>query len=118
LESEMCRPRETLRAGRGESEGIEGRGLEGPQSNRRCQGCCFCKLPSPYLPDQADVQHEGKKAQTRLDKAQAQLMKLGNDASLAARPQGLVILNPIHPGKGVPTSVSSCSPITGPTDTR
>lgn len=51
-------------------------------------------------------QHEGKKAQTRLDKAQAQLMKLGNDASLAARPQGLVILNPIHPGKGVPTSVS------------
>lgn len=54
-------------------------------------------------------QHEGKKAQTRLDKAQAQLMKLGNDACLAARPQGLVILNPIHPGKGVPTSVSSCS---------
>ena len=64
------------------------------------------------------IQHEGKKAQTRLDKAQAQLMKWGNDASLAARPQGLVILNPIHPGKGVPTSVSSCSPITGPTDTR
>jgi len=36
-------------------------------------------------------------------------MKLGNDASLAARPQGLVILNPIHPGKGVPTSVSRYS---------
>lgn len=50
-------------------------------------------------------QHEGKKAQTRLDKAQAQLMKLSNDASLASRPQGLVILNPIHPGKGVPVGV-------------
>jgi hypothetical protein len=34
-------------------------------------------------------------------------MKLGNDASLAARPQGVVILNPVHPGKGVPVSVSS-----------
>lgn len=42
----------------------------------------------------------------RMDKAQAQLTRISNDASIASRGQGLVILNPIHPGRVVPVAVS------------
>lgn len=50
-------------------------------------------------------QHESKRAQTRVDKAQAQLMKLSNEAGASSRMHGLVVLNPVHPGRGVPVAV-------------
>lgn len=42
----------------------------------------------------------------RMDKAQAQLMRISNDASMTSRAHGLVILNPVHPVRGVPVAVS------------
>ena len=41
----------------------------------------------------------------KLDRAQAQLGRLTNDASLISRPQGLVLLNPIAGGKNQPVAV-------------
>lgn len=52
-------------------------------------------------------QHESKKTQLKLDKANAQLAKLSNDASLLSRPHGLVLLNAIPGGRATsPVAVS------------
>ncbi|WVR05359.1 hypothetical protein IAU60_002373 [Kwoniella sp. DSM 27419] len=53
--------------------------------------------------------HETKKVQMKLDKALAQITKSG-DSSGAQRPQGLVLLNPIAPGRLQPTA-STQSPL-------
>ena len=50
-------------------------------------------------------QHEAKKNQLKLDKAQQQLARLANDASSSTRPQGLVLLNPISGGRSYPVAV-------------
>lgn len=40
-----------------------------------------------------------------LDKAHAQLAKIGNDPTIANKPQGLVLLNPIPAGRIQPVAV-------------
>ncbi|WVN86665.1 uncharacterized protein L203_101836 [Cryptococcus depauperatus CBS 7841] len=50
--------------------------------------------------------HDAKKAQMSLDKALAQLTKVGNDSSVASKPQGLILLNPIPPGRIQPVSIT------------
>lgn len=49
-------------------------------------------------------QHETKKNQIKLDKANAQLLRLSNDASLLTRPQGLIMLNPISGSRAHPVA--------------
>ncbi len=56
--------------------------------------------------DADNPQHENKKIQMKLDKAQAQLAKISMDASLLGRPQGMVLLNPISGGRTHPEAVS------------
>lgn len=40
-----------------------------------------------------------------LDKAHAQLAKIGSDPTIANRPQGLILLNPIPAGRIQPVAV-------------
>ncbi|WVO20922.1 uncharacterized protein IAS62_002223 [Cryptococcus decagattii] len=50
--------------------------------------------------------HETKKVQMSLDKAHAQLAKMGSDPTIANRPQGLILLNPIPAGRMRPVAAS------------
>jgi hypothetical protein len=83
---------------------------ESARGRKALEGVRVAALVSHLLVSRAqsiDIRkHEGKKSQTRMDKAQAQLTRLSNDASIATRAHGLVILNPIRPGRDAPMAVS------------
>ena len=53
-----------------------------------------------------DGQQEQKKAQARYDAAQAKIARYASDSSMLSQAQGMVLLNPIAPGRAAPVAVS------------
>ncbi|WWD16154.1 hypothetical protein CI109_100579 [Kwoniella shandongensis] len=54
--------------------------------------------------------HENKKIQMKMDKSLAQLAKISNDQTIMAKPQGLMLLNPI-PSGGIQPVAATQSPL-------